>query len=113
MLRSGGCCMIYVWEKIAKNQLKIVASYIEKRFGLKREREFKQEIDKAVSLLLTNPYIGALDPLLSNRSKTYRFILVNKLNKIVYFIDNKTDIIHISAFWDCRREPGGQTKHLK
>ncbi|MBR6278261.1 MAG: hypothetical protein IKR41_05840 [Bacteroidales bacterium] len=35
-----------------------------------------------------------------------------EIDKMVYYVDNN-DIIHISAFWDCHREPIQQTKHLE
>jgi len=104
--------MKLIWEHIAKDQLKEVAGYVRKSFGLNREKQFQQEIRYATRMLLLNPYMGALDPLFSGRSIAYRSILVNRLNKMVYYVDNN-DIIHISAFWDCRREPIQQTKHLE
>ena len=102
--------MIIVWENIAQEQLEEVANYIENGFGLKYVRLFQQDVLHTTELLLLNPYLGALEPLLSGRSKEYRSILANRLDKMVYYVDENT--IHIVAFWDCRREPGGQTKHL-
>ena len=37
---------------------------------------------------------------------TYRSVIINGLNKMVYRIDG--DIIYIVDFWDTRREPVGQ-----
>lgn len=105
--------MNLVWEDLAQEQLEEVANYIEHSFGLKYVRIFQQEVFHTTELLLRNPYMGALDPLLSGRTKSYRSIIVSKLDKMVYYIDDATDTLHVAAFWDCRREPKGQTRHLK
>ena len=103
--------MIPSWEKIAVKQLKEVAGYIENNFGKKRKNVFLSDVAHTIGLLESNPYMGALDPLLSGRAKSYRSIIINRLDKMVYYIDG--DIVHIAAFWDCRREPFGQARHLK
>ena len=41
----------------------------------------------------------------------YRSIVVNRLNKIVYWIND--DVIEIVDFWDTRREPVAQAKQVK
>ena len=47
--------------------------------------------------------MGRIEPLLANRATTYRSILVNEINKIVYAV--KGDTVEISGFWNMRREP--------
>jgi plasmid stabilization system protein ParE len=101
------------WEKIALEQLDQVADYIYDNFGEKRESIFQEQVRHTTKLLESNPYMGALDPLLRGRFQSYRSVLVNRLNKMVYFVDEKAEIIHIAAFWDCRREPLEQTMHLE
>ena len=49
------------------------------------------------------PNIGSVEPLLADRSIMYRSYVVNRLNKIVYFV--KEDHIEVADFWDVRREP--------
>ncbi|MBQ3656228.1 MAG: type II toxin-antitoxin system RelE/ParE family toxin [Bacteroidales bacterium] len=103
--------MKLIWEKIALRQLKQVAGYIEIGFGSKRKVVFLREVKHITELLLSNPYIGALEPVLSERSKSYRSILVCNMDRMVYYVDDN-NIIHISAFWDCRSDAGKQTRHL-
>ncbi|MBQ6730021.1 MAG: hypothetical protein IJQ83_07815 [Bacteroidales bacterium] len=50
-----------------------------------------------------NPYMGQIEPLLANKPKEYRSIVINRLNKIIYYIKGET--IRVSALWDTRREP--------
>ena len=37
------------------------------------------------------------------RAKTYRSVIVNGLNKMVYYVED--DTVYIAAFWDTRMEP--------
>lgn len=58
-----------------------------------------------------SPYIGKIDPLFQNRVQTYRSVIVNGLNKLVYRIEGNT--IHIVAFWDTRMEPKNLAAQVK
>jgi len=52
-----------------------------------------------------------IDPLYADRAHTYRSIVINGLNKMVYRIDG--DIIYIVDFWDTRREPVRQASQTE
>ena len=95
-----------IWHTQAKEDMKQIASYIRRQFGIKRKKEFMQEVDQTVRMLMSNPNIGRIDPLYANRPEAYRSVIINRLNKLVYRIDN--DAIHIVDFWDTRREPKSQ-----
>ena len=62
-------------------------------------------------MLRRSPYIGQIDPLFEDRAKTYRSVIVNGLNKMVYYIED--DTLHIAAFWDTRMEPEEQAAGVK
>ena len=95
--------MRVIWQEPAKVGRRQVAAYIRKEFGTKRAKKFKQEVDDTVKQLMRSPGIGQIDPLFSDRAMTYRSVIINGLNKLVYRVDN--DTIHIVGFWDTRREP--------
>ena len=95
--------MRVIWLPQAKRQLRQTASYIYREFGQKVRSEFMQDVQHANMLLSKNPNIGSVEPLLADRSIMYRSYVVNRLNKIVYFI--KEDHIEVADFWDVRREP--------
>ena len=65
-----------------------------------------QEVRGMVQKLKNSPSIGKIAPLFNGRTKTYRSVNVNGLNKFVYYIED--DIIHIAVFWDTRMEPLAQ-----
>lgn len=62
-------------------------------------------------MLRNSPYIGQIDPLYADRPLTYRSVIINGLNKMVYRIDG--DIIYIVDFWDTRREPNKQASQTQ
>lgn len=98
--------MIVKWTERALGMRKNIADYIGRQFDAKRRTRFLQEVRHTTQLLRKTPHIGAIDPYYSDRTFTYRSIIVNGLNKMVYRIDG--DIIYIVDFWDTRREPQRQ-----
>lgn len=103
--------MIVSWSKRAAKSAQATAIYIYKEFGNKSSRQFLSELSHVSQLLENNPYLGQIEPLLLNKKKQYRSIVVNRLNKIVYYIKGET--IHVAAVWDTRKEPKSQAKDLK
>ena len=89
--------------ELAKEQIRQIAKYIRKEFGKDRRDEFMKEVRQTRRLIEGSPNIGPVEPLLANRAVMYRSYVMNRLNKIVYYID--VDIIYIVAFWDVRRDP--------
>ena len=92
-----------VWLKSAEKDMLRTADYISEEFGSTTKRNFLRATFHTAMLLSKNPNMGPIEPLLDDRAITYRSVLVNGINKIVYRI--KGDAVEISAFWDMRREP--------
>ena len=99
------------WSKRAGDAVVRTSVYILNKFGPKASEDFLQEVSHVSDLLESNPCLGPDEPLLAQKSKSYRSVVLNHLNKIVYYI--KGDTIRIAAFWDTRREPKAQTAKLK
>ena len=95
--------MRVIWDSKAKENRTRIANYVRQQFGAKRKIRFLQEVREMTQQLRRSPYIGQIDPLFEGRSKTYRSVIVNGLNKMVYYVED--DTVHIAAFWDTRREP--------
>ena len=95
--------MKVVWSEQARDELRQTSNYILRKFGKKSRQNFLQEVGRIATLLETNPNIGPVETLLENAPVLYRNIVVNRLNKMVYYInDEKVEIV---ALWDTRREP--------
>ena len=70
-----------------------------------------QKVKETRTLLACNPYLGPVEPLLSELPETYRSVVVARQNKMVYRITD--DRIEIVDFWDVRREPEKQAGNIK
>ena len=95
--------MKVVWSVQAKEVLQQTSNYIRKEFGKRSKQKFLDEVLHVASLLENNPYLGQVEPLLEEAPVEYRSIVVNHINKLVYYIHNNT--IEIVVLWDTRREP--------
>lgn len=100
-----------IWDSEAKKAQRQVTSYIRKEFGVKRAKKFRQEVDDTVNQLLRSPGIGQIDPLFRDRTRTYRSVIINGLNKLVYFTEG--DILYIVGFWDTRMDDEDQATKVK
>ena len=103
--------MKVIWQSNAIRQRTNIADYIRQEFGAKRKTQFLQEVRQMTQRLKSSPNIGQIDPLFIDRPQTYRSVIINGLNKLVYRIDDET--IHIVAFWDTRMEPEEQAAKVK
>ena len=103
--------MRVVWDPEAKKARTQVANYIRREFGAKRKIRFLQEVRPMTQQLKLSPGIGQIDPLFSDRVRTYRSVIINGLNKLVYFVND--DIIYIAGFWDTRMDDEDQAAQVK
>ena len=103
--------MKVIWDPRATRGKQNVASYIRRKFGDDRKDQFLLEVRETTRMLMHHPDMGVIDPLFADRSIAYRSVIINGLNKMVYFI--KDDTIYIAAFWDCRREPKALASQVK
>ena len=100
--------MRVVWYPEAAKRLRQVVSYIQTEYGSKSCTKFLKEAYRTERLLARNPNLGPVEPFLADAPVQYRSIVVNRLNKIVYWING--DVIEIVDFWDTRREPQKQAQ---
>lgn len=82
-----------------------------KRNGKRSKQKFINEILHVAGLLENNPYLGQVESLLDEAEVEYRSIVVNHINKIVYYIHENT--LEIVVLWDTRREPKSLLDELK
>lgn len=103
--------MRVIWDQKAKEARTRVANYIRRQFGAKRKISFLQEVRQTTQQLKRSPGIGQIDPLFSNRARTYRSIIINGLNKMTYFTEG--DILYIVGFWDTRMDDEEQASNVR
>ena len=102
-----------VWSKKANRKRIAFLTYGEKEFGRKAAVKMNERIESYVQALAGNPYMGIVEPLLRGRKETYRSLVVHKLVKLIYSVDEATNRIRIADVWDTRREPAAQAHNVK
>ena len=85
------------WSIEARRALDNTVDYIAETFGMRTRNKFKRDVQKVNNLLKGNPHLGAIEPLLVHHASTYRSIVVNHLNKIIYRIEGNH--IEVADFW--------------
>ncbi|MBQ7382627.1 MAG: type II toxin-antitoxin system RelE/ParE family toxin [Paludibacteraceae bacterium] len=103
--------MKIIWTESAQKSQDAAAAYIFNEFGAMPLIDFYKNLDEIEEDLSDFPELGRIEPLLQDRSKSYRSLVATKYNKIIYYVDD--DKIYIVDFWDTRREPKAQVSRLK
>lgn len=103
--------MRVIWMPSAKAAVRETAKYIRKEFGKRDRDRFMQDVREASRLIGRSPGVGQPEPLLADRTTMYRCLVVNHLNKIIYWV--AADHIEVADFWDVRREPSTLANQVK
>lgn len=93
------------WTDFAWKMLSQTADDILMEFGYQSYCKFLDDVDAHVMMLIRFPKSGKEEPFLMGRPLLYRSLVVDALNKIIYTINEETEVIYITDFWDVRREP--------
>jgi len=81
------------WHKRASAQLHQVEEYVLRDFGERIRQEFMDEVEQATLSLADMPTMGKIDPLFAHRKRTYRSIIVRRLNKVVYYVEGDSRLL--------------------
>ena len=87
----------------AKSSYREISSYIQERFGITTFLKFEREVKETGNALVRFPNLGKLEPLLSHRPHGMRSIVIGRLTKMIYYIED--DVIYVVDFWSTRRDP--------
>lgn len=93
--------MKVVWTETALRGFEEIVEYLSRDFGQSKVNQFLIETKKCELLIASHPNSGSIE--WRNDSKpavAYRFYIVGRLSKMLYFIKNET--IYIADFWDVR-----------
>lgn len=99
------------WSPRALHEWELTARYIFREFGRKAVEEFEQNIAKWEARIAVNPELAHPEPLLKERKKLYRGLIVSKHSKLIFYIEENT--LYIANLWDMRREPSRLSRRLK
>ena len=92
--------MKLVWTRQATIGWQEVADYIFKEFGEKALLDFIERTRQTEEAIFAMPDAGPIEWDDSDETTTYRFRLINRRSKMLYFIEKNT--IYIADFWDVR-----------
>lgn len=95
--------MIVLWTEFAENQLDGIYKYIQTYNSFAAIEIYNDIVDES-AVLAHFPYIGVIEPLLTEFPEEYRSLIVRRNYKIVYYIDNEATI-YVVAVFDCRQNP--------
>lgn len=95
--------MNVIWLPIAYQQVKEAINYTELHFGKIAKRKLQQKLKAGEILLADFPQSGIIESLLSHRPENFRSLVINKIYKIVYFID--VNNVVITTLWHCQQDP--------
>ncbi|MBC8600500.1 type II toxin-antitoxin system RelE/ParE family toxin [Parabacteroides acidifaciens] len=95
--------MQIIWTEQARQQVKSAMDYCKATFGTRILIRFSGQLKADIVRLGKNPFMGLVEPLLEGRNKVYRSLVIHKLYKLVYYVDEET--IYIADLWDVRRDP--------
>ena len=97
--------MVVEWTELATSRLRSVYDYYFYVAGRKVAQNIATNIVKSADSLSVMPQKAPVEQSLTGLRFTYRSLLVGKMFKVVYFVDEQADTIVISTIWDCRRNP--------
>ncbi len=102
--------MRILWLELAEEDLDSIYLFYAKDKNIKDVHKIYNEILDAESLA-DFPQMASIELDLSEEREEYRFLIVRKYFKLIYFIEDES--IFIAAVWDCRQNPQTNIKKIK
>ena len=94
--------MKVVVTKRAEEKLERAYDYGYVNFGLSAVARLQEELEKKLWLLRNHPYIGTKERLLDKNPLGYRYLILLKTFKLIYYIDTESGSVTIADLWDVR-----------
>lgn len=105
--------MTYQWNRQAEDELLRAVAWCAAEFGKTVAQDFLDSLDRQVVLLTTSPKLGKREPLLRERRREYRSLVIHKLFKLIYYINHSKQRIVIADLWDVRRQPAKLASRIR
>ena len=102
--------MRIVWTARYNKSLEYIFTCARDVYSRTTLKKLNSSIKSIEAILIENPLLGAVEPLLRGREQEYRHIVIKPLFKIIYRIED--DIIYMIDIWDSRRNPKNLTEGL-
>ena len=96
--------MEIIWQPEARNAVRDIYYFYEPKSSI-TANEIIEDINTSAEYLAIFPQMAPIEPFLSGKNETFRALLVKKLFKIIYYVDEIADEVVIVTVWDCRQNP--------
>jgi plasmid stabilization system protein ParE len=104
--------MVVRWTDVAEERLGDIFDYYLDTAGHNVAMKIVADIVNSSDSLKIMPLIVSIEENLAGRKFVYHSLIVSRIFKIVYFIDEKAECVMIATIWDCRRNPSRLQKEL-
>ena len=91
-----------IWQQQAVRQLQDIYNYYSD-LSLSAAERLLDDLLNAPDILRDFPEIGTPEPVFAGIEPTFRYLLVRRNWKVIYFVLNAT--CHIAIIWDTRNNP--------
>ena len=92
-----------IWDPLALEQVHAIYDYYYDNASPKVALDLLNDIMSAPDILLQFPQAGAKEPIFQGTETEFRYLVVRKNWKIIYFQLNEA--CHIAVIWDVRNDP--------
>lgn len=95
--------MVVEWTDTALSVADKTLDYTYFTYGKKQADKLRSEYRKVSKQIQNFPYMGPIEHQI-HKDGEYRYIIIFKILKVIYRIDNP-EHVSIINIWDCRRNP--------
>jgi plasmid stabilization system protein ParE len=92
------------WTQFAEDKLTDIFEYYKYNAGIKVAQDLTNGIIDESFKLVSHPFIGQKELLLSNRIQDFRYLIFNNY-KIIYWVDETNNMVLVSHIFDTRQDP--------
>ena len=97
--------MLSDWTNTAQRHWIEQLEYCAKTFGETAASEFIKNTDEKIERICKFPESGTREPLLKEKDKVFRYVLINKRIKLIYRFDEELQTVYIEDVWNIKMDP--------
>ena len=79
-----------------------ILDYTNQTFGNLQANKLKSAFGSINKYIKQYPRMGQIEPELEDFDGEYRYVMVNKMFKVIYLVES-SDLIFVVAVWNCRQ----------
>lgn len=92
------------WTKRAQLMVAEILDYTDQTFGTSQAKRLNSAFSRVNKYIKQFPRMGQIEPELDDFEGEYRYVMVNKLFKVIYLVES-SKLIYVIAVWNSRQSP--------